>query len=107
MPDFKVIAREIWRWNANAVQVEAALSQAYEEGVRAEKARSAQEYRQEVARTPMSKHAYVPHSDYPWFCDVCGYPEHEVMKHDRAGDTGTAEQKITQEDGNGPILPDA
>lgn len=64
--------------------ISTALSQAYEEGVRAEKARSAQECRQEIARTPMLKHAYVPHSDYPWFCDVCGYPEHEVMQHDRA-----------------------
>lgn len=105
MPDFKERAREIAHGNTQcyaepkqlcaanghseqcneiADDIEAALSQAYEEGARAEKARSAQECRQEVARTPMLKHAYVPHSDYPWFCDVCGYPEHEVMQHDRA-----------------------
>lgn len=27
------------------------------------------------------RHAYVPHRKWPWFCDRCGYPEHENLKH--------------------------
>lgn len=30
---------------------------------------------------PHLRHAYEPHADYPWFCDVCGYPKHETLKH--------------------------
>lgn len=26
-------------------------------------------------------HAYKPHPEYPWFCEDCGYPEHETLKH--------------------------
>lgn len=27
------------------------------------------------------RHAYKPHRKHPWFCDVCGYPEHESLQH--------------------------
>jgi hypothetical protein len=27
------------------------------------------------------RHKYEPHADYPWFCEQCGYPEHETLKH--------------------------
>jgi hypothetical protein len=27
------------------------------------------------------RHQYEPHADYPWFCEHCGYPEHETLKH--------------------------
>lgn len=37
-------------------------------------------------------HAYQPHRKYPWFCDECGYAEHERLKHPaQAMSTGTAE----------------
>ncbi len=26
-------------------------------------------------------HLYNPHPKFPWFCDDCGYPEHERLKH--------------------------
>lgn len=28
-------------------------------------------------------HDYRPHPKYPWFCDLCGYAEHEGLKHTR------------------------
>lgn len=28
-----------------------------------------------------SRHKYEPHADYPWFCEHCGYPEYETLKH--------------------------
>lgn len=39
------------------------------------------------------RHAYAPHRKYPWFCDLCGYPEHETLKHSpaQAMSAGTAE----------------
>jgi hypothetical protein len=27
------------------------------------------------------RHKYEPHADYPWFCEHCGYPEYETLKH--------------------------
>lgn len=26
-------------------------------------------------------HTFKPHRRYPWFCDRCGYPPHEPLKH--------------------------
>jgi hypothetical protein len=27
------------------------------------------------------RHEYRPHPKYPWFCEECGYPRHDRMKH--------------------------
>ena len=40
---------------------------------------------EERASSP-TQHAYVPHPKYPWFCDECGYPERERLKHLNASD---------------------
>lgn len=35
----------------------------------------------ELGNSPDNRHTYRPHKKYPWFCGVCGYPEHERLKH--------------------------
>jgi hypothetical protein len=30
---------------------------------------------------PPVLHPYKPNRQYPWFCEACGYPEHERLKH--------------------------
>ena len=30
---------------------------------------------------PDHRHPYKPHRKYPWFCDSCGYAEHDPLMH--------------------------
>lgn len=30
---------------------------------------------------PARTHDYAPNPEYPWFCKVCGYAEHEPLQH--------------------------
>ena len=35
----------------------------------------------ELRDKPDYRHPYKPHKKYPWFCEDCGYAEHETLKH--------------------------
>lgn len=35
----------------------------------------------EIGDKPDTRHRCAPHKKYPWFCDVCGYAEHETLMH--------------------------
>lgn len=43
----------------------------------------ADEYLADYAPEPpkLLLHAFEPHPKYSWFCDQCGYPPHEPLKH--------------------------
>ena len=42
------------------------------------------------AQGDASPHEFRPHPKFPWFCDQCGYAEHEPLQHGRALTQGGA-----------------
>lgn len=49
----------------------------------------------------MTLHEYKPHRKYPWFCELCGYPEHERLKHPASG-TSASGQDAQRLEGEAP-----
>ena len=35
---------------------------------------------------PDTRHVYRPNKKYPWFCECCGYAEHETLMHRPKGE---------------------
>lgn len=41
----------------------------------------------------LGTHTFLPHSKYPWFCDKCGYAEHEQLQHGAGDGAGISDKR--------------
>lgn len=45
------------------------------------------------------RHVYQPCPKYPWFCEQCGYPEHERLKHTTSAQAPPPNPRVPMQEG--------
>lgn len=56
-----------------------------------------------LADAPDQRHAYKPHRKHFWFCELCGYAEHELLLHLPKQPT-PEQRRLVEEDGHCPRI---